>query len=119
MFKLSEDESTFTNLVTNDSHPTTPPIDPSATLQKIGTTVEEDIFMLKPTPDGHQCVAFMCCFPSGWNPASKLGKHMVQIHSNVPAYSKIGPSMEKFFTKLEAGKSVKRVNVSRISHTIT
>jgi hypothetical protein len=111
MFKLSADNSELENLVTGDRHPTIPPVDHDSALRIMGTTVEEDLFILKPTPDGHQCVAFMCCFPSGWNPASKLGKHMNQIHSNVPSYNKIGPSMERFFTKLEVGKNVKRTNV--------
>ncbi|KAL2680358.1 hypothetical protein Neosp_007955 [[Neocosmospora] mangrovei] len=110
MFKLSVDSSQLQNLVTGDAHSTTPPVDHGSALRIMGTTVEEDLFILKPTPEGHQCVAFMCCFPSGWNPASKLGKHMGQIHSNVPSYNKIGPSMERFFTKLEVGKNVKRTN---------
>ncbi|KAM5360210.1 hypothetical protein ACJZ2D_013920 [Fusarium nematophilum] len=109
MFTLSADKTMFENRVTGDSHPTTP-TDISTALRIMGTTVEEDLFILKPTPEGHQCVAFMCCFPSGWSPASKLGKHMGQIHTNVPGYDKIGPSMERFFTKLEVGKSVKRTN---------
>ncbi|RSM11659.1 hypothetical protein CEP52_002929 [Fusarium oligoseptatum] len=110
MFKLSMDNSELENLVTGDTHSTTPPVDYDSALRIMGTTVEEDLFILKPTPEGHQCVAFMCCFPSGWSPSSKLGKHMGQIHSNVPSYNKIGPSMERFFTKLEVGKNVKRTN---------
>ncbi|KAM6525936.1 hypothetical protein FSOLCH5_002063 [Fusarium solani] len=116
MFKLSADNSELENLVTGDRHPTIPPVDHDSALRIMGTTVEEDLFILKPTPDGHQCVAFMCCFPSGWNPASKLGKHMNQIHSNVPSYNKIGPSMERFFTKLEVGKNVKRTNWTVQTH---
>ncbi|KAJ4319629.1 hypothetical protein N0V84_006265 [Fusarium piperis] len=116
MFKLSVDSSKLENLVTSDIHSTTPPVDHSRALQVMGTTVEEDLFILKPTPEGHQCVAFMCCFPSGWSPSSKLGKHMNQIHSNVPSYDKIGPSMERFFTKLEVGKNVKRTNWTIQTH---
>lgn len=110
MFTLSADSSELENLVIGDTHSITPPVDPSRALQIVGTTVEEDLFVLKPTPEGHQCVAFICCFPSGWSPSSKLGKLMKQIHSNVPSYDKIGPSMERFFTKLEVGKNVKRTN---------
>lgn len=116
IFKLSDDRSSLMNLVTNDVCPTTPLSDASEALGHIGTTVEEDMFLLKPAPDGHQCVAFVCCFPSGWNPASKLGKHMTQIHSGVPGYEKISPSIERFFTKLQVGKSVHRVNVSYVCH---
>jgi hypothetical protein len=112
MFQLSVDHKTLKNLVTGDSHSTTPPLDTRAALCALGSTVEEDLFLLKETTEGHQCVAFMCCFPSGWDPASKLGKLLVQIHDGVPSYNKIGPSMERFFSKLEAGRSVKRNNVS-------
>lgn len=112
MFKLSYDKSMFFNLVTGENHPTTPPSDPKAALKILGTTVEEDLFLLKNTPDGHQCVAFVCCFPSGWNPSSKLGAHMTKIHTTVPSYEKIGPSIERFFSRLQVGKGVKRSNVS-------
>ena len=88
------------------------PLSETAALRAIGTTVEEDMFILKPTVQGHQCVAFMCCFPSGWDPAAKLGMHMKQIHATVPGYEKIGLSMERFFSKLGASESVKRQNVS-------
>jgi hypothetical protein len=112
MFQLSEDHKTVKNLVTGDPHSTTPPPDTRSALRALGSTVEEDLFLLKETPEGHQCVAFVCCFPSGWDPASKLGKLLVQIHDGVPSYNKIGPSMERFFSKLEVGRSVKRNNVS-------
>lgn len=111
LFKLSHDGTVFMNLVTEKMFPTNPPKDTLDALRILAQTVEEDIFLLKPTPDGHECVAFVCCFPSGWDPSSKLGKNMNQIHVPVPSYEKIGPSMERFFQRLEAGNSVKRVNV--------
>ncbi|KAH6695187.1 hypothetical protein F5X68DRAFT_243682 [Plectosphaerella plurivora] len=104
------------NSITGMDHPTAVQEDSMAALLALGTSVEEDLFLLKPTPDGHQCVAFMCCFPSGWDPAEKLGRHMKQIHATVPGYEKIGPSMERFFGKLEAGKSVKRQNWTVQTH---
>jgi hypothetical protein len=88
------------------------PEDATAALRAIGTTVKEDFFFLKPANQGHQCVASMCRFPSGWDPSSKLGKHMNQIHATVPGCEKIELSIEKYFRKLESGKSVKRQNVS-------
>ncbi|CAG9950539.1 unnamed protein product [Clonostachys rosea f. rosea IK726] len=113
---LSYDKSMFFNLVTGENHPTTPPSDPKAALKILGTTVEEDLFLLKNTPDGHQCVAFVCCFPSGWNPSSKLGAHMTKIHTTVPSYEKIGPSIERFFSRLQVGKGVKRSNWTVQTH---
>lgn len=112
LFRLSDDKSTFENLVTGKSFPTIPSGDMDSALRVLGETVEEDLFLLQETPEGHVSVAFMCCFPSGFDPATKLGKTLVEIHAPVPSYEKIGASMERFFAKLEVGKSVKRTNVS-------
>lgn len=111
IFKLSKDNSMCENLATGMSFPTLPEGNMDAALRVLGETVEEDLFLLQETPEGHRSVAFMCCFPSGFDPSSKLGKTLVEIHAPVPSYEKIGSSMEKFFTKLEVGKSVKRTNV--------
>jgi hypothetical protein len=81
-------------------------------LRILGETIEEDIFLLEETETTHKCLAFTCCFPTGFDPSSKLGLGLQGIHGPVPAYEKIGPSMERFFRKLEVGKSVKRMNVS-------
>lgn len=88
------------------------PEDPEAALRMLGETVEEDMFLLVGEPEGHRAVAFMCCFPSGFDPSTKVGKLLKEIHSPVPSYDKIGPSMERFFSKIEVGKNVKRTNVS-------
>jgi hypothetical protein len=111
IFQLSKDNSMCENLATGMSFPTLPEGNMDAALRVLGETVEEDLFLLQETPEGHRSVAFMCCFPSGFDPSSKLGKTLVEIHAPVPSYEKIGSSMEKFFTKLEVGKSVKRTNV--------
>ncbi|KAK2616283.1 hypothetical protein QQS21_000717 [Conoideocrella luteorostrata] len=110
MFEVSSDGSSFTNLVTATSYPTQPPIDTALALRNLGEIVEEDMFLLKPTSAGHRLVAYVCCFPSGFDPSEKLGKLLKDIHGPVPGYEKIGPSMERFFCKLEAGKPVKRTN---------
>lgn len=78
----------------------------------LGETVEEDMFLLMGEPEGHRAVAFLCCFPSGFDPSTKVGKLLREIHTPVPSYDKIGPSMERFFSKIEVGKNVKRTNVS-------
>ncbi|KAJ4011447.1 hypothetical protein NW752_008445 [Fusarium irregulare] len=117
IFRLSNDTSTCENLATGMSFPTVPRGDANAALRILGETIEEDIFLLQQTPEGHQSVAFMCCFPSGFDPSEKLGKTLVEIHAPVPSYEKIGSSMEKFFAKLEVGKSVKRTNWSVQTHT--
>lgn len=79
----------------------------------LGETVEDDIFLLVKdrARDEHVAVAFVCCHPSGFDPAEKLGKGLAAIHGPVPSYERIGESMERFFSRLEAGKRMKRVNV--------
>lgn len=101
--------------MTGQTFPTAVPEDAAAALRTLAETVEEDMFLLVGEPEGHRAVAFQCCFPSGFDPSSKVGKLLKEIHSPVPSYDKIGPSMERFFGKIEVGKNVKRTNVSFLS----
>lgn len=112
MFEVSANGETFQNLVTGESFPTRPPSDLKLALRSMGTIVEDDLFLLVPTSEGHRLVAVMCAFPSGFNPSEKLGLLLKDVHGPVPGYEKIGPSMERFFTKLEPNKPAKRMNVS-------
>ncbi|KAL2691182.1 hypothetical protein Neosp_001563 [[Neocosmospora] mangrovei] len=107
----------YTNLVTGMSFPTTPMANAEATLRVLGETVEEDLFLLQKYPEGHRSIAFICCFPAGFDPSAKLGKTLQEIHAPVPSYGRIGASMERFFRKLEVGKGVKRTNWSVQTHT--
>lgn len=118
---------TLHNLITGNTFPCAPPADPLEAFRILGETVEDDLFLLQEenvtsnakTADGptnypdtsHRLIAFLCCFPSGFDPSSKLGLLLRDIHGPVPAYDKIGPSMERFFSRLEVGKSVRRLNV--------
>jgi hypothetical protein len=116
MFRVTADGKIFHNLVTGRTFPTVPATsDMAAALRNLGETVEDDIFLLHQTPEGHMSVAFVCCFPAGFDGSEKLGKLLADIHGPVPSYEKIGPSMEKFFAKLEVGKSVKRMNVGNLN----
>lgn len=122
MFELSDNGRTFRNLVTGREFPssmtdssdddTTTVEAAAAALRILGETVEDDMFLLRQTPDGHRTEAFVCCFPAGFDGSEKLGKLLADVHGPVPSYDKIGASMERFFSRLEVGKSVKRVNVS-------
>lgn len=121
LFSRDDDKGLFRNHVTEQSLPLELPPPPAAgggeedavaTLKLLAELVEDDLFLLRATPEGHQCVALLCCFPSGFDPAEKLGKVLKDIHGPVPSYDKIGASMERFFGRLEVGKSVVRNNVS-------
>ncbi|CAK7219885.1 hypothetical protein SCUCBS95973_003972 [Sporothrix curviconia] len=110
------------NTVTEKAIPCSPPEDPIEALRSLGETVEDDLFLLQEeaicsTDDGpaypensHRLVAFLCCFPSGFDPSSKLGLLLKDIHRPVPSYEKIGPSMERFFKKVAVGQSFRRLN---------
>lgn len=112
MFHISADGTMFENVITGKSFPLEPPEKPQEALKILGETVEDDIFLLDKTEEGHRAVAFVCCFPSGFDPSTKLGKVLKEIHKPVPSFEKIGSSMERYFSRLEVGKSVKRINVS-------
>lgn len=112
MFRLTDSRKMLENTVTGRSFPVNPYEDGEECLRALGQTVEEDMFLLHKTPEGHFTDAFVCCFPSGFNPSEKLGKLLKDVHGPVPSYEKIGASMERYFSKLEVGKSVKRNNVS-------
>lgn len=115
MFQLSQDKTIFNNLVTNRSFPTKPQ-DVRSALLNLGEIVEEELFLLMPDSDSYRLVAYVCCFPSSFDPAEKLGLLLRDIHKPVPGYEKIGPSMERFFAKLQVGSPIKRQNVSTNSH---
>ena len=99
-----------------------PPASPLEALKILGVTVEDDMFLLLRDPitgergedeEGgeHRAVAFICCHPSGFDPSTKLGKKLVDVHGPVPGYEKIGASMERVFGRLGVGRGWKRVNV--------
>lgn len=113
IFTLDSDDKTLHNAVTEKSHPTVPRSgDMEAALRVLGETVEEDMFLLHETPEGHFSDAFICCFAAGFDPSKKVGRLLREIHAPVPSYEKIGSSMEKFFSRLAVGRNVKRMNVS-------
>lgn len=112
MFEIEDSDKTLRNNITGTNFPLMSPEDPVQALKILGETVEDDLMLLHGTEQGHRSVAYVCCYPSGFNPAEKLDKLLVEIHEPVPSYHKIGPSMEKYFSRVEVGKNVKRYNVS-------
>lgn len=118
IFTLDErDGQTIRNAVTGAAFPTRAS-SPEDALKALAETVDDDMFLLHQTPEGHRSVAYVCCYPSGFDPAEKLDKLLVEIHEPVPSYHKIGPSMERFFGRVEVGKNVKRVNVSGVDRFV-
>ncbi|KAI9734508.1 MAG: hypothetical protein M1834_002108 [Cirrosporium novae-zelandiae] len=122
MFQLasSEKQEMLHNLVTGSVYPTSPYKDPIETLKAIGMTVDEDFLILLESEDGDQYVleAFVNCYPSGFDTREKFGKKLRDIHTPVPGYkAKLEKSMDRFFSRLEVGRIVRRVNWSITTHT--
>ncbi|KIH91973.1 hypothetical protein SPBR_01805 [Sporothrix brasiliensis 5110] len=130
IFTRAASTASLHNAATGQDIPRSPPTNPLDALRTLGETVEDDLFLLQeegiqtPAGDGgsaypetsHRLVAFLCCFPSGFDPSAKLGLLLRDIHKPVPSYDKIGPSMERFFKRLAVGQSVRRLNWSVQTH---
>lgn len=105
------------NKATGDRIPLRPGADsnPESLLEGLGRQVEEDFLILQPDPESgeYKLVAFVGCFPNGFDWAKKLGKTMSQIHIPVPTYEqKLQKSINRFFSRLIPGQFVQRHNVS-------
>ena len=125
IFETYYDKQSYTtkvkNLITQKTFPTMIENGESLDigLANIAKNVDEDFFILLPhdqsNPEGgyYRLEAYSACFPSGFKPQEKLGKSLAGIHGPVPGYKeKLQRSMDRFFSRLEAGKCVKRVNWS-------
>ena len=105
------------NKVTGDKIRLRPPADcdPEVLLEGLGRQVEEDFLILQPDSQSgeYKLMAFVGCFPNGFDWAQKLGKTMSQIHVPVPTYEqKLQKSINRFFSRLIPGQFVQRHNVS-------
>ncbi|EHY53638.1 hypothetical protein HRR83_003853 [Exophiala dermatitidis] len=130
LFKLHETEyeqgKTFMleNRVTGALFPAkvTPQTPTEQLLHTLGQTVDEDFLFLLPEEDTEDpkyvLEAYVNVCPSGFDPAEKLGKRLAAIHEPVPGYAaKLEGSMDRFFSRVEAGKYVKRVNWTVTTHS--
>ncbi|KAK2767780.1 hypothetical protein FQN54_003939 [Arachnomyces sp. PD_36] len=126
--------SVLHNMVTGEIFPTivSPTKSTEGALETLGSNVDEDLLILLPeekkdsktSKDNkendsdddvtkYRLEAFQAAFPSGFDPAVKLGNRLNIIHGPVPGYEeKLGKSMDRYFGKLEVGKYVKRSNWS-------
>ncbi|KAK5221131.1 hypothetical protein LTR72_006690 [Exophiala xenobiotica] len=130
VFKLHETEyeqgKTFMleNKVTGSlfSARPTPSTPTTRLLEILGQTVDEDFLFLLPEEDSddpkYVLEAYVTVCPSGFDPAQKIGKRLAAIHDPVPGYSsKLEGSMDRFFSKIEVGKYVRRVNWAITTNT--
>lgn len=109
------EEKTLWNSALEEAVPLRPHVSLAETLRRLGSIIEDDLLFLLPADDGDgdQLKAFVTCFPSGFNTRKKLDLKLRDIHTPVPGYkAKLEKSMDRWFSRLEAGTFVRRTNVS-------
>ncbi len=77
--------------------------------------VQEDLVLLRKTPEGWRIVAASVCFPSSWVLREKIGKVMHDVHAPVPGYQKgtrNAGMIERIFDNLLVEQPVERFNWS-------
>lgn len=85
-----------------------PPHDP---LEVAGRLVQEDLCLLRLTPEGPVLDAAVLCFPSRWSLAEKLGQPLAMIHTRVPFYAdRLAKPVDRLMPNLRDGKMVVRLN---------
>ena len=88
------------------------------TLKSLATLVDEDFMFLLPSPDGdgYSLQGYLMCFSSGFSSAeggNMLGTKLRDLHGEVPGYKeKLESKMDRWISKLKAGRYWKRANVS-------
>ncbi|RDW57793.1 hypothetical protein BP5796_12594 [Coleophoma crateriformis] len=115
IFKLTpaEKPTHIINTANNDKLPLEVPGTPMEALRLLAVNIDEDFLMLLPSldGDGYSLQSFVWCYPVGFSPADKLGLKLREAHKPVPAYKeKLQTSMDRYFSRLEPGKVVYRVN---------
>jgi len=115
-FTTDKHTNTFKNNILDKTLPLTPPVDDqdgTEALKLLGQTIEEDLLIMTKSESGEYILrCFLAGFPAGFDTSKKCGMTLREIHGPVPLYKeKLAFSMDKYFTKLEVGKWVRRLNV--------
>ncbi|MEO0665586.1 MAG: DUF3445 domain-containing protein [Pseudomonadota bacterium] len=69
-------------------------------LEDLAGTIQEDVVILQPGPQGHVMVAALLCFPASWMLSEKIGRAMAQIHDPV---EEISPRMDRQIERIFVG----------------
>lgn len=83
-------------------------------LKTASRLVQDDLVLMRKSPEGWRLVAASLCFPSSWSLAEKFGKPMHEIHAPVPEFgpgSRSAEIIERMFDRLQ-GQAVWRLNWS-------
>ena len=109
-------EAVLENLASAETYPQRAPSATDATMQRLGTLVDEDFIFLMPPPDGtrgeYTIQGWVVCFTSGFDLPPLLEKPLSFVHAPVPGYEeKLGLSMTRWFDRLAVGRLTRRYNV--------
>ncbi len=84
-------------------------------LARAALLVQEDLVLMRKSPEGWRLVAASLCFPSAWNLREKFGKPLHVIHQPVPNFgagTRNAGLIDRMFDNLRPDHSVMRWNWS-------
>jgi dimethylamine monooxygenase subunit A len=87
----------------------------SGTLARAALLVQEDLVLMRKSPEGWRLVAASLCFPSAWNLLEKFKKPLHHIHAPVPEFgqgTRNASLIERMFDNLDPARIVIRWNWS-------
>jgi len=85
----------------------------SDNLWEMSLWIQEDVCVLQEAAGSYQLTAASVCSPSNWDPASKLGRNLDEIHEPVPGYAaSLSGRVDRLFHSLKPGKLWLRYNWS-------
>ncbi len=80
-----------------------------------GRLIQEDLILMERQAHGWVMTAGSICFPTRWDPVSKIGQSMDTIHDPVPQYQDmVGSLVNRFFDRMQPGSLVWRPNWSLV-----
>lgn len=82
-------------------------------LWQVSLWVQEDLCVLEYVEDSYRLTAASVCSPSNWDPASKIGRSLDDIHGPVPGYAQeLATRVDRLFAALKPDKPLLRYNWS-------
>lgn len=82
-------------------------------LELAGRLVQEDLCLIRPSPEGPILDAAMLCAPSRWRLSEKIGRPLLDVHGPVPFYAdRLGSAVDRFMRNLRPGRIALRMNWS-------
>lgn len=83
-------------------------------LGRAARLVQEDLILMRASPQGYRLAAGALCFPSSWSLTDKFARPMTAIHETVPGFNdgRMGPMVARIFDNLPVDRPSWRLNWS-------